>query len=91
MDTLTCSTGFEGWREVQLLPLKHMTDLCLSSQHDHLVNVIAGCAIAERHTCANPQQTVALWGVVASMHDAPGTWEQCLQGYGVLNKANSIC
>ena len=30
-------------------------------------------------------------GVVASMHDAPGTWEQCLQGYGVLNKANSIC
>lgn len=30
-------------------------------------------------------------GVVAAMHDAPGTWEQCLQGYGVLNAKNSIC
>jgi endoglucanase len=34
---------------------------------------------------------VGFIGSVASMHDAPGTWEQCLQGYGVLNKANSIC
>ena len=30
-------------------------------------------------------------GALASMQYAPGTWEQCLQGYGVLNKANSIC
>ena len=30
-------------------------------------------------------------GVVASMRDAPGTWEQCLQGYGVLSGLNSIC
>lgn len=37
------------------------------------------------------QNNAGLAGVVASMQDAPGTWEQCLQGYGIFNKARNLC
>ena len=33
----------------------------------------------------------AFAGTVAGLVDAPGTWEQCLQGYGVLSKDTSVC
>ena len=33
----------------------------------------------------------AFAGTAAGLIDAPGTWEQCLQGYGVLSKDTSVC
>ena len=33
----------------------------------------------------------AFAGVFAGLSNAPGTWDQCLQGYGVLNKDASVC
>lgn len=30
-------------------------------------------------------------GTFAGLSNAPGTWDQCLQGYGVLNKDASVC
>ena len=30
-------------------------------------------------------------GTLASMLEAPGTWEQCLQGYGALTRGDNIC
>ena len=30
-------------------------------------------------------------GVCAGLTNAPGTWEQCLQGYGVLTKDTAVC
>lgn len=34
---------------------------------------------------------VAIAGVCAGLTNAPGTWEQCLQGYGVLTKDTAVC
>lgn len=33
----------------------------------------------------------AVAGVCAGLTNAPGTWEQCLQGYGVLTKDKAVC
>jgi endoglucanase len=30
-------------------------------------------------------------GALAALAEAPGTWEQCLQGYGVLTKDHTVC
>lgn len=30
-------------------------------------------------------------GALAAMVEAPGTWEQCLQGYGVLTQDHTVC
>lgn len=33
----------------------------------------------------------AFAGTCAGLVNAPGTWDQCLQGYGVLSKDSSVC
>lgn len=34
---------------------------------------------------------VAITGTAAGLIDAPGTWEQCLQGFGVLTGDTAVC
>ena len=30
-------------------------------------------------------------GALAGLAEAPGSWEQCLQGYGLLTKDTTVC
>ena len=34
---------------------------------------------------------VAITGTCAGLTNAPGTWEQCLQGFGVLTSDTAVC
>jgi endoglucanase len=30
-------------------------------------------------------------GVLAGLNEAPGTWDECLQGWGILSKDTAVC